>query len=131
MVHFGMFHAVYAIFLIPIVNKIPGAVNFEILFGAIPILFINTIFSVISDIKRDKLEETSGASLFFIPYLRVVPMHIFILFAFKMDMAKGYSELRYVLLLFIGLKTLSDLVMHIIVNKTWKRRRPTVIGDVL
>jgi len=127
-VHFGMFHLIYAIFLLPIVNKIPGPINFQVVYSVFLIFLINTIFSLVSDIKRDKQNGSSSVGLLFIPYLRIVPMHLFIILAFNYSVGEESTILTTALVIFLILKALSDLIMHIIVNQTWRSYRPKVLG---
>lgn len=123
--HYGMFHFVYFIFLISIIVKMPGSVDV----GTVKIFLIallgNTILSTISDIKRDKLELKVPIIVMFQPYFRVVPMHLFIMLAFATD---SLETLTSAFLLFICLKTLADVGMHIVVNKTYRDKRPNATG---
>jgi hypothetical protein len=127
--HYGGFHFVYLIFLLPIVNNIPGPLNFKVIFSAMAIMGINTIFSLVSDIKKDKAGVSSPG--FFTPYLRVVPMHLLIMVGFQTAVAKDLTSNAKMLVIFIGLKLLSDLFFHVLINKTWKGNRPKAFGDIL
>jgi len=128
-VHYGMFHVVYAAFLFTIVMDIPGALDFDIILVLIGVMALNTIFSTVSDIRKDRQDESNMAYMFFTPYLRVVPMHLFILLAFNNGIATQQNKMTNALILFIGLKMLSDVIMHIAINKTWKDKRPSVLVD--
>lgn len=123
--HYGMFHFVYFIFLISIVVKMPGTVDP----GAVKIFLIallgNTVLSTISDVKRDRAELKVPAVVMFQPYFRVVPMHLFIMLAFATD---SLETLTNAFLLFIVLKTVADVGMHIVVNKTYRDKRPNATG---
>lgn len=128
-VHYGMFHVVYAVFLFTIVMDIPGALDFDIIYAMIGVMVINTIMSTVSDVRRDREDEGNMAFMFFTPYLRVVPMHLFIMLAFNNSIGTQENKMTNALILFVGLKMLSDLIMHIVINKTWKDRRPPVLVD--
>lgn len=119
--HYGTFHLVYAVFILfwyagadAHFSKIP------ILFGTAGIL-LNTIFSTFSDIKADK--EQGGLTPFamFIPYFRIIPMHLMILFG------NNDPQSKRTFLLFMGLKIFFDIIMHVVVNQTWKHIRPSRI----
>jgi hypothetical protein len=138
LIHYGGFHFVYLVFLIIITvsNDVNNNwdINFRLLLYSCSALLINMIFSTISDIKSERTEEKTPATLMFIPYLRVFPMHIFILLGF--NVATNKQPMNWLLnmdafLVFIVLKTLSDIIFHILVNKTWREKRTRVIGDVL
>ena len=122
--HYGFFHFVYSIFLISILADLPGTVDFEIIRPFIGLLIINIIFSSISDIKRDSLAPPASMAVMFQPYLRIVPMHLLIIFGFNTEA----SGLHWAFMLFIFLKTIADLIMHIVVNRTWRDRRPAATG---
>lgn len=126
--HYGMFHFVYLIFLIGMSSKLPGEVDTRLILYFFAGLLLNLIFSLISDVRKDKKLNTGGGSLFFVPYLRVVPMHLFIIFGFNTALTEKpggnfFSSVTGVFIFFIILKTLSDLIMHVVVNRTWKAKR--------
>ncbi|MCB9261846.1 MAG: hypothetical protein H6607_05675 [Flavobacteriales bacterium] len=119
MFHYGMFHLVYIVFLFKILIDLPGKIDYRwatILFW---VFMANGIFSGLSDAKKDA-EGTSGGFTFFEPYFRIVPMHLLIIFGFN----NSFTSIDKTFLFFIGLKTLADLLMHIVTNKTFKHKRP-------
>lgn len=103
----------------------PGSVDVGTVKIFLVALLGNTILSTISDIKRDKLELKVPIIVMFQPYFRVVPMHLFIMLAFATD---SLETLTSAFLLFICLKTLADVGMHIVVNKTYRDKRPNATG---
>ena len=119
--HYGMFHAVYFVFLLGMMADIPGRVDFDIVRWVIVALIGNTILSTISDIKRDREEPKVAGVVMFQPYLRVVPMHLLIIFGFNSE-----NSIEWAFMLFVGLKTIADMIMHIVVNKTYLKKRPNV-----
>ncbi len=121
--HYGFFHFVYLFFLITMISDLPGAVDYNVTKYLLFALLANTLFSTISDIRRDRESPATPAFVMFQPYLRIVPMHLLIIFGFNSE-----SDLEWAFLLFIGLKTIADAVMHIIVNKTYLQRRPSATG---
>ena len=134
--NFGMFHLVYFVFLIMMTASSSGIKgDFRTVLYGLGILFINTIFSTISDLKADKLEEKNPGVLMFIPYLRIAPLHLFIILGFSSLSGAGNSSKIWffrqdAFIVFIILKTITDVAMHIIVNKTWKAKRERTIGEV-
>lgn len=122
--HYGFFHFVYAIFLVSVLVDLPGEVDFEVARVFLLALIGNTILSTISDIKRDREEMPLSMAVMFQPYFRIIPMHLLIIFGFNSE-ARG---IEWAFLLFIGLKTIADTLMHVVVNKTWKGKRPNATG---
>lgn len=125
--HYGFFHFVYFIFLV--VGSINNGSKLDFRMVLINFLAIvgNTIFSTWSNVLQDREDQPSIAAMFFTPYLRVVPMHIFIIvgFVFKTDvkfLGFHFSSIHS-FWLFLILKSLSDLLMHIIVQKSWRGKR--------
>ena len=92
---------------------------------------INAILSTYSTIVQDREEKPDINSLFFTPYLRIMPMHFFLLIGLTF---KANPEVKIPLLgvldvfwLFLILKLLADLIMHIIIQKTWRGPRVRAI----
>jgi hypothetical protein len=140
LIHYGGFHFVYFIFLLIMTasNDVHSNwdIDFRLLLYSFMALLANMIFSTISDIRGEKKEENAQqGTLMFIPYLRVFPMHVFIILGFNAaydkQQAWNWLENMDAFLVFIILKTLSDIIFHIIVNKTWREKRTRVIGDTL
>ncbi|MBO6515813.1 MAG: hypothetical protein JJ975_04605 [Bacteroidia bacterium] len=124
LIHYGLFHVVYFVFLLTMMGQVPGKVEFDLMRWLLLALIGNTVLSTISDLKRDKQQPTLAGLVMFQPYLRVVPMHLLIIFGFTGDAAR----MDKAFLLFVGLKTLADVLMHIIVNKTYRSHRPNATG---
>lgn len=134
--HFGLFHLVYFIFLIAMTAGSDGiGANFRTILTGFGIMLINTLFSTISDVKSDKISGQNSPLLMFIPYLRIAPIHLFIIIGFG-SMGKGSSInnnwifRQDAFMIFIILKTITDLLFHIIINKTWKEKRTKAIGEL-
>jgi hypothetical protein len=106
-VHYGLFHLVYAVFLF---LGFGGMSMPPLLFSG-ALFFVNHLFSFQYNRKRDeeKVQNIGGVMLF--PYARIVPMHIAILFS------GVFSSGNASLVLFLGLKTVADAVMHIIEHR--------------
>ncbi len=131
--HFGLFHLVYLVFL-TIITSTNDHFNVDTrnLLTAFFLLFMNMIFSTASDIKSDKEQGLVPGSLMFMPYLRIIPMHLFIIMGFNDNLSKSVPWFfrQDAFLIFILLKTVTDVILHILVNKTWKERRPRMFGDI-
>lgn len=130
--HYGFFHLVYAIFLILvfIAPKSSGPISLSLILGSAAIFFANHLFSFFYNRNRDTGEENIG-QIMFLPYARILPMHLMIIFGIFLKGAVG-------LIIFIFMKTTADLIMHIFEHKklkapgnTMEKQDLTENGDVL
>jgi len=124
LMHYGLFHVGYFVFLYVMLIDIPGVVEVDLMKWIVPVLFANMVLSTVSDIKRDNEEPKIAGFVMFQPYLRVIPMHLLIIFGFNSEL----STFKWAFLLFVVLKTIADVIMHVIVNKTYREQRPNVTG---
>ena len=120
LLHYGMFHLVYFIFLL--VFSLTGmlssvdenALNSADLKYILPtaLLFLgNHVFSYFYNRPRDTGRQNIGTLMFY-PYARIVPMHLTIILG--VFLGGG-------LLLFLLLKTLADVVMHVVEHRVLLR----------
>jgi len=135
LVHYGFFHFVYLIFLIVGSINNGSKLDFKVVMVNLIVIAGNTLISVWSNLLRDRENPPSISFLFFVPYLRVVPMHVFIILGFSMKnkvlLTLPYFGLIDLFWLFLLLKTFFDLLMHIIVQKSWRKQRPKPIGGYI
>jgi len=112
LLHYGMFHVGYLAFLV-IDSKAPGG-HIEVSVAGLAIcglvFALNHGYSLYHNIRIDRAGKPNLAVLMFLPYARVVPMH-FVILAGDRVVGPGAGLL---LLLFVGLKTLADVVMHVV-----------------
>ena len=135
LLHYGFFHFVYFIFLIVMTaSRTEGlAIDKQYFLFAVTGFAVNTIFSLVSQLREDREVHPAPNSIFFIPYLRIIPMHLFIILGFgqlesedaPFSFLSGIGSFG----IFMILKTISDVLLYILTNKTWKRTRPRVIGE--
>lgn len=114
--HFGFFHFAYSVFLLTgAFSQASGnALNFaevKYIFLAALIFFINHLFSYFYNRPRDTKKQNIGWLVFY-PYVRIIPMHLTIIFGFFLDSA---------LFLFLALKTLADVIMHVIEHNVLRK----------
>lgn len=106
--HYGFFHFVYLIFLTVSVLKLNELdwsfirISFWLLVSASIIHFVQHKF-------RNKNQEANLGVLFFLPYTRIVPMHLFILLPNFFNITGS--------ILFLVLKTVADVAMYVIGQK--------------
>lgn len=108
--HYGGFHAIYALFLFvftafQITGKSFGWLDFLSLSLGIGAFFFTHLQSFRQNWPREK-DSALSLTLFFFPYLRIIPMHLTILVGFMIPSQIG-------LLIFLVLKTFADVGMHI------------------
>lgn len=75
--HFGGFHFVYAIFLLISIGI--RSVNKLVFIVGIATFFLESVLSFIRQKKMENTVQFSIHQLFFLPYVRIIPMHLMIL----------------------------------------------------
>jgi hypothetical protein len=116
--HYGLFHLIYMIFLlsgklIKTHGNVPSFsfIDWQYIFLTSLFFFLNHLFSYFYNRPKDTKKQNIG-SLMFYPYARIIPMHITILsFGFYFN----------ALPLFLALKTVADLVMHIVEHNVLRK----------
>ncbi len=116
LIHYGLFHFVYMIFLLSTNgifngkylsynNSVNPADIIWIILTAI-IFFGNHLYSFIANYENDSKKIRNIGTVMFFPYARIIPMHLTIVFGvFLYHSAAG-------ILFFMFLKTIADVVMH-------------------
>jgi hypothetical protein len=109
--HYGFFHFVYLIFLYA------GRTNlsrFDTLGVVICIgtFAVNHRFSFQHDLESDLNRKPNIGTLMFFPYARILPMHLTILLGNHFT-----NQTTGTLILFLSLKTVADLIMHLIEHR--------------
>ena len=114
LLHYGVFHLVYMIFLFAMVKE-----------GSVDMLFILISaaafsLSLVVDFIRKKIQEQTSAVdvniAFFLPYVRIIPMHLMffvpVFLGWKMSSA------------FLVLKTIADIAMYVLTNYIEQQKNP-------
>jgi len=119
--HYGIFHIVYFVFLL--VDFRLTDTNFTYLKWALGgVLLQQVIHFTQSKIKYSSLPRNIG-SMFFIPYLRIVPMHLTIL----LPKFLGWTPA----LTFLILKTVFDVLGQLITTRYyWSKDEPKPAGYI-
>ncbi|MBC8470146.1 MAG: hypothetical protein H8D56_11800 [Planctomycetes bacterium] len=102
--HYGFFHIVYSIFLRGKFKSVP---IFQLLVSA-GIFFVYQCYSFFYNKKWEAKGKPNIGAMMFFPYARIIPMHITICIAFS-DWGQQQA-----LALFLFLKLLADMVMHVV-----------------
>jgi len=104
MVHYGGFHFVYLFFLPEIINF--KNINWPFFQLALVLLVIGCIINFIQDKVRNRTQSANLMAMFFMPYARVIPMHLTILAPKFLNISAP--------LLFLSLKTIADVITYLI-----------------
>ncbi len=111
LVHFGLFHLVYAIFLL--VKLDIRSVDKMILLIGVAIFFIESIMNFIRQKQIERTVSVNLGIMFFLPYLRIIPMHLMILGPAFL----GWKPSIIFLVLKMGADILSFMFFHHIYSK--------------
>jgi hypothetical protein len=112
LLHYGIFHVGYLAFML-IDTKSPGGLIEVPVIGLLLcglVFAANHGYSLVHNIRLDRAGRPNLGVMMFLPYARIVPMH-FVILAGDRVVGPGAGLL---LLLFVGLKTLADVVMHVV-----------------
>jgi hypothetical protein len=118
--HYVFFHFVYLIFLVPMLMHIPGRVNILMVGSTVFAFLLGSVFETTQFLNTRNKKPIPQALLFFGPYLRIIPMHIFIILAFTQFEPKKF-------LYFLLLKTVTDVAGYWLLKINWQ---PTLIKSL-
>jgi len=105
--HYGIFHFVYLIFLF-VDFKISNT-NFSYVGMAAVVIFLQQVIQFVQNKVKFASRSRNIASMFFTPYLRIVPMHLTILLPKFLGWTPGLT--------FLILKTVFDVIGHLVTTK--------------
>lgn len=108
LVHYGFFHGMYLLFLVPSVINL-RELDWSFLRISFWLLIACSVVEFIRDKIRNKEEAVNIGMMFFFPYARIIPMHLIILVPSFFIVSKPF--------LFLVLKTLADVIMYIVYKK--------------
>lgn len=113
--HFGFFHLAYLVFLgggvSDFIKSLEGekSLTHEILWilAAVVGFLFSHWFSYRKNVEADLAGRSNIGMVMFLPYLRIIPMHLTIL------IGGAISSGGWILIIFMSLKTAADYFMHI------------------
>lgn len=109
--HYGFFHLVYAIFLLTM--KKTGPFDWEF-FKVFLLFFLGSqIINFIQHKIQYKKVQPNIGKMFFMPYLRILPMHLCIL----LPAFLGWGNLE----IFVILKVFADIMTYILTSPYYKK----------
>jgi len=130
--HYGFFHLVYAVFL-GVFSEFSnasgtGSGNKYLLLSA-GVFFISYLIEFINSRKEQTDELPNLGAIMFAPYARIIPMHLTIILGGFIGAAGSFFSTNTnlsIIILFIGIKTVVDLITHSIDFKSLKKQTETV-----
>jgi hypothetical protein len=130
--HYGFFHVIYAVFLgafsdFSHSNGSSSGTKYFLLSASM--FFISYLIEFINSRKEQTEELPNIGLIMFAPYARILPMHLTIIFGGFIGVAGSIFSTNTnlaIIVLFIGLKTVVDLITHSIDFKWFKKQTATV-----
>lgn len=103
-VHYGMFHLVYLFFLSTIIHF--KNIDLPFVYLSLWVLLATCTVNFVQNKIRNRTETANLGVMFFMPYPRVVPIHLMILAPVFLHISAS--------LVFLVLKTIADVIMHVV-----------------
>jgi len=116
--HYGIFHAAYLGFIL---GRESGAIGLSSIgiVACIVAFVLNHRYSYQYNKERDSQRVPNIGTIMLFPYARIVPMHITIAIA-----ASQTGGSPKTLFIFLVLKTVADIIMHMIEHANARQKRP-------
>jgi hypothetical protein len=109
--HYGFFHLIYLIFLLPKAVNAASSLGVQVM---VVVFFLNHLYSFFHNRKKDESCVPNIGTLMFLPYARIIPMHLTII----LGAAIGSAGLVF----FLILKTVADMIMHVVEHQRCKEK---------
>jgi len=121
MVHYGVFHGAYLIFIIVMnVKSLAAAGSWLTIMTGFVLLLSNFLISLPGQIQFNRTRNMNIGIMFMSPYLRIVPMHIAIIASvFFIGSSIGFYAFKL-------LKVIADLITAWMYDKKWQTWHPAV-----
>lgn len=113
LLHYGFFHLVYAIFLL--VGFSINGVSKKVLLLGVATFFLESIMNFIRQKQLERLVIFNIGTMFFLPYLRIIPMHLMII----LPAFFGWKPS----LLFLGLKMGTDILSFLFYHHLYSKNK--------
>jgi hypothetical protein len=130
--HYGFFHLVYAVFLggfSEFSNSGSSSSGTKYFLLSAGMFFISYLIEFINSRKEESEELPNIGFIMFAPYVRIIPMHLTIILGGFIGAAGSFFSTNTnlaIIILFIGIKTIVDLISHSIDFKLLKKQIATV-----
>ena len=116
--HFGAFHLIYLFFLL---GPLKAAFSLKII-SMVVVFFVYQCFSFFYNKKWETAGKPNIGKLMAFPYARIIPMHFTILLGGILD---EHFKGKAIIALFLVLKIIADMIMHIFENKGFADKEDT------
>ena len=114
--HYGVFHVAYLLFLL---GGAKGELGAPGAYALCALAFVlNHLFSLRRNLAHDAAGRPHIGTLMFMPYVRVVPMHVMILTGL------GFGGSTASIVFFAILKTIDDAAMHVVEHRVYTTPGP-------
>jgi len=111
--HYGFFHLMYFVFLAAREAMVESPFNLLPIAGCVAVFAINHRYSYQQHLASDLARNPNIGMVMMFPYARILPMHLMIV----IGMIRSDQSVS-AMLLFMGLKTVADLIMHLIEHRS-------------
>lgn len=109
--HYQFFHLAYGIFIL---IKVKGTLDIRFLQLSILVILFEGVLTFIRNKNIQKKQMVNFGQLFFLPYLRIIPMHLMILAPAVWGLSGAF--------IFLSLKTLADTGMYLLTHKIYAKQ---------
>ena len=126
--HYGFFHLIYAVFLgtfSTMNSSINSGFELKYFFYSTGMFFISYLVEFINSRKEEPEEKQNLGKVMFAPYARIIPMHLTIILGGFISAAGSVFSADTnisIISLFIGIKTVIDLITHSISFDSLKKQ---------
>ena len=103
-VHYGIFHLAYFIFLVTLIDV--KKIDWRFVQFSFFAMLAASIANFIQNKIKNRTQEVNVSAMFFMPYARIIPMHLAILAPQFLNISAP--------ILFLTLKTFADVIMHLV-----------------
>jgi hypothetical protein len=118
--HYGAFHLAYLAFMFT--DGVESLWDDRLFLAlCVAAFLVNHWYSYVEHRQMDATRKPNIGTIMFFPYARILPMHLTIIAGGAFGDAS-----TPVLLLFLGLKTLADVIMHKIEHAAWRKQNVSV-----
>jgi hypothetical protein len=108
--HYQFFHLAYGIFIL---IKVTGKLDILFLQLSILVILFEGVLTFIRNKRIQKSFLVNFGQLFFLPYLRIIPMHLMILAPAIWGLSSSF--------IFLALKTLADVGMYLLTRSIYTK----------
>lgn len=103
-VHYGFFHLGYAIFIL--IQFHSSNIDWLFIKLSFYTILLGSIIQFIQDKQQNKTKAVNMNTMFFMPYARIIPMHLALLLPSFLHISIG--------VVFLSLKVVADIIMHVV-----------------